>query len=205
MVEPVLRQYLIDLYYRNLAFGIKSTYKNYKYIVENEKLVLKGILDLQPFIDSIENKNYIFIDPYFEVYSMKLSLPTYNPNYNDSRVIIELGDSFEKISSCFISYLTLSNNRFYNNVKLKANSVTEIDSYAFYDFNSVDYLFCKNLNVIHSYAFMHTCIKEVYAPRCELIERKAFSDCYSIMSIKVNSMTQIDSLDGIEDAIDIID
>lgn len=56
MVEPSLREYLVDLYTRSLLFDVKCSYENYVYKVENDKIVLCNFVDYDIVIDEL-NKN----------------------------------------------------------------------------------------------------------------------------------------------------
>lgn len=181
MVEPSIRDYLIDLYDRSLFLNEDSIYNNYKYRVEDDKLVLISFVNIDIVKEQLKNNGYLFIDPYFDVCRLYINLGVLD-DYFYFR--IELGNSFERIDLFLMDY----KQDFKVNTELHAHSVTKINDEAFYETFFPTIFRGNNVREIGKSAFeCNQAIKEVYVPKCEFFDNFCFMSSYLLSDIESNA------------------
>lgn len=179
MVEPSLREYLIDLYTRSLLFDIKCSYENYVYKVENDKIVLCDFLDYDLVIDVFNKNQYLLIPPYFEVCDLNIYLGSVRMDSHKS--IIELGESFETIKSFKVG-------KSYMLYQLNAPSVTEVKREAFLSNSNLIKFMGENVIKVDEGAFIDaTNLGIVYLPKCKEILERTFFNNINLISINLES------------------
>lgn len=188
MVESSLKQYLIDLYERSLLLNVDCIYENYRYTVENNKIILLELLgvDLE-YEQNLKNTKTIYIKPYFEICRVdtpiKLML-----NYEYEHINIELGDSFEEIDSLEIMY-SFS----HLIIRLIANSVRKINESAFYSKVYPTCFIGKNVECIEPFAFQHSNIESICVPNCKILSYCSFRLAIRLRSINIPNCNCIES------------
>lgn len=184
MVEPSLREYLVDLYTRSLLFDVKCSYENYVYKVENDKIVLCNFVDYDIVIDELNKNQYLLIPPYFEVCDLSLYLGSVRMNNHKS--IIELGKSFETIKSFKVD-------KSYMLYQLNAPSVQEIKRRAFSSNSNLTKFMGENVIKVEIAAFMGaTSLGMVYLPHCKEILERTFYNNINLTSINLESCELIE-------------
>lgn len=179
MVEPSLREYLVDLYTRSLLLGVDCYYENYVYKVENDKIVLCNFVDYDVLIDELNRNQYLLIPPYFEVCDLSLYLGSVRMDNHKS--IIELGESFETIKSFKVD-------KSYMLYQLNAPSVTEVKREAFLSNSNLIKFMGENVIKVDEGAFIDaTNLEIVYLPKCKEILEKTFFNNINLMSINLES------------------
>lgn len=183
MVELSIKNYLIEVYYRSLLLGVDSIYGNYKYTVENDKLVLLDFVDIDIVKEQLKNNGCLFIDPYFDICRLKLYLGVMDDCLSFR---IELGNSFEIIDSFLVNYRLYKNSSI--TTELHAHSITKIGNFAFFDTLFPTIFKGDNVKEIDKQAFKYNySIKEVYVPKCEIFNASCFSSADSLSYIESNA------------------
>lgn len=187
MVESSLKQYLIDLYERSLLLNVDCIYENYRYTVENNKIILLELLGIDlEYEQNLKKTKKIYIKPYFEVCRIdtpiKLML-----NYEYECIEVELGNSFEEIDSLELMY-SFS----HLIIRLVANSVTKINESAFYSKVYPTCFIGKNVECVEAFAFQHSSIQTIYIPNCKVLGYCSFRLATSLRSIDISNCNYID-------------
>lgn len=186
MVDESIREYLIDVYNRSLLLCIDSIYNNYKYTVENDKLVLLDFVDIDIVKEQLKNNGCLFIDPYFDICRLNINLGLMDDCLSFR---VELGNSFERIDSFLVDYRLYKHSSI--TTELHAHSVIKIGDYAFYETYFPTIFRGDNVEEIGTSAFQYNIvIKEVYVPKCEIFDDCCFMSCDSLRHIESNA-TQI--------------
>lgn len=194
MVEPSLREYLIDLYARSLLLGVDSCYENYKYKVKNNKLVLIGFCDTDKVFKQLQKDMHLYIDPYFDICDIESSYEEY---YTREKISLEFGDSFDSIYNFQVDKSIFLLN-------IVANGVSKISKFEFMGNNNLTSFKSTGVKIIEQSAFEYcTNLERIEFPNCEYIEESVFCDCYrlwyacfpSCKVIKDYAFSGIDSLE----------
>lgn len=183
MVEVSIRDYLVDLHNRSLLLCVDSIYNNYKYIVENDKLVLLDFVDINIVKEQLKNNGCLFIDPYFDICRLNINLGVMDDCLFFS---VELGNSFERIDSFLVDYRLYK----YNSItsELYAHSITKIGDYAFYETYFPTIFRGDNVEEIGTSVFQYNhSIKEIYIPKCEIFNENCFLSVDSLSYIESNA------------------
>lgn len=168
MVEPSLREYLVDLYYRCLFLGVDCFYENYKYVVKNNKLILLGFFDVDKVFKQLQKDMSLYIDPYFDICDIESSYEEY---YTKKQISLEFGDSFESIN-----HFQVDKSIFLLNIV--ANGVSKISKNEFMGNNNLASFKSTGVKIIENGGFEYcTNLERIEFPNCEYIEESAFCDC----------------------------
>lgn len=187
MVENALKQYLIDLYERSLLLNVDCIYENYRYTIEDNKLVLLELLGIDIEYEKILQKtNKIYIKPYFEICRIETPIKLML-NYEYKSIEIELGNSFEEIDSLELMY-SLS----HLTIILRANSVIKVNEGAFYSKVYPTCFIGGDVKCIERFAFQYSSIKAISIPNCEVLGYCSFKFSTSLRSIDISNCSFID-------------
>lgn len=186
MVELSIRNYLLDLYNRSLLLCVDSIYGNYRYTVENDKLVLLDFVDINIVKEQLKNNRSLFIDPYFDICRLSINLGVMDDCLFYK---IELGNSFERIDSFLVEDMLYQHGKNSITSELHAHSVTKICDYAFGETYFPTIFRGNNVKKIGASAFRYNnVIKEVYVPKCEIFQDNCFSSADSLSYVESNAM-----------------
>lgn len=183
MVEASIRDYLVDVYNRSLLLCIDSIYNNYKYIVENDKLVLLDFVDINIVKEQLKNNGCLFIDPYFDICRLNINLGLMDDCLSFR---VELGNSFERIDSFLVDYILYKHSGI--TTELHAHSITKIGYNAFSNTFFPTIFKGNNVKEIDTHAFQYNhSIKEIYIPKCEIFNENCFLSVDSLSYIESNA------------------
>lgn len=178
MVEPLLREYLIDLYARSLLLGVDCSYENYKYKVKDNKLVLIGFCDIDIVFNKLQKDMYLYIDPYFEICDIE---PSYEEYYTKKQINLEFGDSFESIYNFQVDKSIFLLN-------IVANGVSKISKYEFMGYSNLTSFKSTGIKIIEKGGFEYcTNLERIEFPNCEYVEESVFCDCYRLNYVCLSS------------------
>lgn len=182
MVEPSLREYLLDIYYRSLILGVDCCYENYKYTVKDNKLVLIGFCDIDTVFKKLHKDMSLYIDPYFEICDIESNSEEY---YTKQQINLEFGDSFESIYNFQV-------NKSLFLLNIVANGISKISKHEFMGNNNLISFKSTGVKIIEKSGFEYcTNLERIEFPNCEYIEESAFCDCYRLNYACLSSCKEI--------------
>lgn len=178
MVEPSLREYLLDLYVRSLLLDVDCSYENYKYTVKDNKFVLVGFCDIDIVFKKLQKDMSLYIDPYFEVCDIECNYEEY---YTKKQINLEFGDSFESIYN-----FQVGKSLFLLNIV--ANGVIKISKQEYMGNSNLISFKSTGIKIIEKSGFEYcTNLERIEFPNCEYVEKSGFCDCYRLNNVYLPS------------------
>lgn len=201
-----IEQLLNEIFYRSICLDLRiAEIDGYRYVIENDKIILKEIdIEILMSDGSISVPDWF---DYVDMYDYKSVL-----NNLHKSIDLEFGNRLKGIlTNCFrkVKYINsiianglefIEDNAFLGSgiTYFEGKRVKRIGDSSFYE-SQLRKCICPNVECIDSYAFSCSNIEYMDATHITSIDERAFSNCENIKELIFSSLTKLSNLPIFED------